>query len=434
MTGAIGCAAGDAPLSREARPPIETVEQRVCIGQPLPLTHIDEIVPGPDGRLALVGRRTAAVDDGPGVEVVAWVVAVLDPADPEAIEVIERADPADRPTPVAWRGDALWVTVGRSRLVPMHAPDVAGIEPPFGVPPIFDADTPHADIGARRFMILGERSPRGETLRHFVEVEPGDTAAGTVDRVVASFGTLRSEHFSFGLEEERVGRFVEAVGITDWHISPDGTLIAVGWVQSFVGPLDFWYRGVRASIESDPEAGWFETGALEAGDGRVFIDPALGRLTYDLRGGDDGQAQLVAYEPRIGSTVASFDSIAQPIVGPIFDVPPPFAERVRVTTVDAIGDDRLLAGSACVDPPYDDTLFEQPRCRAFVSRFRGASAEARWTVTVDVDDVDHVLDVRLIDGRLLALAANYDPPDGRGRGLGPARWLLLDRAGHCLGE
>ncbi len=432
--GLIGCAAGDDPAAREARPPIEAVEQRVCTGQPLPLTHIDEIVPGPDGRLALVGRRTARVDDAAGIETVAWVVAVLDPRAPDAIELIERTDPADRPTPIAWGEDGLWITRDRARLVPMHAPDAPGIEPPFGVPPVFDADTPHLTIGERRFMVLGERSPRGDVLRHFVEVEPGDPAAGTVDRVVATFGTLRGEHFSFGFEEERVGRFVEAVGITDWHISPDGTLIAMGWVQSFVAPLDFWYRGVRTPVLSDPEAGWFDADALELErpDSRVFIDDAFERTTYDVRAGEDGQARLVSYRS-VGSAISGFNGIASPIISTFHDTPPPFADRVKVTTVDAIGGDRLLAGSACVDPPYDDTTVEQSRCRAFVSRFRGESAEARWTVTVDVDDVDHVLDVRHVDGKLLVLAAAYDRPEGRGSSVGPARLLMLDRSGHCTG-
>ena len=431
-----GCDPQPDPAGERLRPPIETVEQRVCVGRPLPLTHIDEIVPAPDGRLALVGRRTAPVADGVGVETVAWVVAVIDPqaSDPlDGMRLIERTDPADRPTPIAWRDETLLVTVGRDRLVPADDPDGPAVRAPFGVPAVFDPDTPHLTVGERSIMILGERSPRGEILRHFVEVEAGDPAAGTVDRIVATYGTLRSDHFSFGFDEEMVGRFVEAVAITDWHVSPDGVFIAMGWVQAFVAPFDFYYRGTRATVESDPEAGWFTEGALEQGGGRIRTNSLGERIAYDLRGDAEGRAQLV-YHDRGGPSTTPFNSIADPTGRTVYDYPPPFADRVQVTTIESIGDDRLLAGAGCVDPPYDDTLFETARCRPFISRYVGESEAVRWTVTVDVDDVDHVLDVRPVDGRLVALAAAYDVPHGRGSALAPARLVVLDRAGHCLDE
>lgn len=417
------------------RPAIDSVEQRVCLGRPLPMTHIDEVVPAPDGRLALVGRRTAELPDGAGIETVGWVVAVLDPAVPDDIEVIERTDATDRPTPIAWQDDTLLITVDGERLVPADDLGAEGLSPPFGVPAVFDAETPHLRVGAdRAFMIVGEPSPRGDVLRTFVEVERGDPAAGTVDRVVATYGTLLNEAFSFGLDEETVGRFVEAVGITDWHIGPDGTLIAMGWAQSFIGRLDFWFLGKRRGVVSDREAGWFDAGALTTGEEWVYSDQLFGRVSYDLRGDAEGEPELVFYDPRGGPSTTPFNTIGVPAGRTVYDHPPPFADRVMVTTVALVGDDRLLAGSACVDPPYDETLFEQPRCRAFVSRYVGTTSETRWTVTVDVGDIDHVLDVRPVDGRLLVLAARYDIPHGRGSGLTPARLVMLDRAGHCLDE
>lgn len=435
---AAGCADGAPPAERVARPPIDEVGHRVCIGRPLPLTHIDEVVPGPGGRLAVVGRRTAVHETQVGVETVAWVVLELDPARPDSMRVIERADAEDRPTPIAWHGERLRVTRDRHRLVPADdAPDddpPSG--PPFGVPAVFDAETPHlATNGARTFMVVGEPSPRGPVLRTFVEVERGDPEAGTVDRVVATYGTLRREDLFIGFGFP-VGDLVEAVGVTDWNLEPDGTLLVTGWMQMTSVIVLYYFVGHRQPVASDPTAGWFDEGALERGTVGLWIEDLPGVVHYDLIADADGASRLIYRDPYGLSLEAPLDRRhGLPVEEFVYyDDPPPFAHTMQVTTVAAVGDDRVLGGSGCVEPPFDETRFERPRCRAFVSRYVGRTAETRWTVTVDVDEVDHVIDVRPHDGRLVVLAAAFDPPFGRGSSTSPARLVLLDRAGNCLEE
>lgn len=441
---ALGAGCAEEPVERAPeRPAIEPTERRLCPGVPLPLTHIDAVVPDPNSHgVAVVGRRT--VQDAAGAyDIAAWHVAVLDLDDPHTVIAdIERTDPLDRPTPVAWTPEGLLITYGGRRLAPIDDPDGRGFETPWGMPPAFDPGTPMAFVnGERVHYVLGHMG-QGSIRRAFVEAERADPARGTTDHVIASYGVIGADDLleqSIATEE---GMPIDLVGfeIIDWHIGPGQVMVALGHVRMQYGlEGQLYFRGRRIEVDADPQAGWFDVSLIDEGQLALRFDMFNDLDVYGLRPTATGTTQLVSYQPALpvhGSSLAYLDERAWPTQVEYFRDGPEFADDFAVADIERIGNDVVIVGKACL--PLSEALYPAidiynppPRCRPFASRMRDGAA--LWTVVVPGEALDHVLEVVRVDDRLVLFAGAYSPPGTAGPGTTPARVVTVGLDdGRCI--